>query len=135
MYIVLPIQIKKSAAKTANVNVIDANNVFCDWLKEIDAKRYPDVLRILPKKKYSQILSICSPTIKTSSRQVPRLYKRNITIWKIAVFLIGGRDRRSNMSTAPADRKDSNLGERITNFLALIGKKCTTEFYLGFLHP
>ena len=50
MYIVLPIQIKKSAAKTANVNVIDANNVFCDWLKEIDAKRYPDVLRILPKK-------------------------------------------------------------------------------------
>ena len=39
------------------------------------------------------------------------------------------------MSTTPADRMDSNLGERVTDFLALIGKKCTSEFHLGFLHP
>ena len=36
MCIVLPIQIKKSTDKTANVNVITLNNFFCHWLKEID---------------------------------------------------------------------------------------------------
>ena len=52
---------------------------------------------------------------------------------KKAVVLSGGSDRTSN---APADRTDSNLGERVTDFLALIEKKkCTTEFHLGLLHP
>ena len=46
--IVLPIQIKKSTDKTANVNVITVNNTFCHWLNEIDARRYPDDVRILP---------------------------------------------------------------------------------------
>ena len=36
------------------------------------------------------------------------------------------------MSTTPADRKDSNLGERITDFLALIGKKLYNRILLGF---
>ena len=48
MCIVLPIQIKKSTDKTANVNVITVNNFFCHWLKEIDARRYPGDVRILP---------------------------------------------------------------------------------------
>ena len=48
MRIVFPKQIKKSTDKTANVNVITVNNVFCHWLKEIDARRYPDNIRILP---------------------------------------------------------------------------------------
>ena len=34
MHVVLPIQIKKSTNKTANVNVIAVNNFFCHWLKE-----------------------------------------------------------------------------------------------------
>ena len=72
---------------------------------------------------------------QSSSKQVPRWYNRNIIIWKKAVVLTGGRDRRSNTSTTPADRTESNLSERVTDFLALIGKKCTTEFHLGFLHP
>ena len=44
---------------------------------------------------------------------------------KNAVVLTGGRDRRSNTSTTPAATTDSNLGERVTDFLKLIGKKCT----------
>ena len=51
---------------------------------------------------------------------------------KKAVVLTGGRDRRSNMSTNPAYRTDSNLSERVTDFLHSLGKKCTTEFHLGF---
>ena len=43
---VLPIQIKKSTDKTANVNVIAVNNFFCHWLKEIDVRHYPDDVNI-----------------------------------------------------------------------------------------
>ena len=48
MCIFLPIQIKRSADKIANINVITVNTFFCQWLKEIDVRRYPDNVRILP---------------------------------------------------------------------------------------
>ena len=48
MCIVLLMKVKKSTHKTENVNVITVNNFFCHWLKEIDARRYPDDVRILP---------------------------------------------------------------------------------------
>ena len=47
MCIVLPIKIKKATDKDQNVNAITVNNFFCCWLKEIDARRYPDDVRIL----------------------------------------------------------------------------------------
>ena len=64
MYIVLPLQIKKSADKTANVNVITVNNFFGDWLKEIDARRYPDDVRILPKKNTVKIYQYAAQQLK-----------------------------------------------------------------------
>ena len=51
---------------------------------------------------------------------------------KKAVVITGGRDRRSNTSTTPTDRTDSNLGERVADFLALIGKKMYYRIPLGF---
>ena len=54
---------------------------------------------------------------------------------KKAVVLTGGRDRRSNTSTNPAYRTDSNLSERVTDFLAFIGKKMYYRIPLGFLQP
>ena len=54
---------------------------------------------------------------------------------KKAVVLTGGRDRRSNMSTNPAYRTDSNLSERVTDFLAFIGEKMYYRIPLGFLQP
>ena len=41
-------------------------------------------------------------------------------------------NRRSNTSTSPADRADKNFGKRVTNFLALIGKKMYYRIPLGF---
>ena len=47
-------------------------------------------------------------------------------------MLNNDRDRRSNTSTTPADRTDSNLGKRVTNFLTLIGQKIYYRIPLGF---
>ena len=64
MCIVLPIEIKKSTDKTANVNVITGNNFFCHWLKEIDARRYPDDVRILPTNNTVQIYQYAAQQLK-----------------------------------------------------------------------
>ena len=64
MCIVLPIQIKKSTDKTANVNVITVNNFFCHWLKEIDARRYPDDVRILPTNNTVEIYQYVAQQLK-----------------------------------------------------------------------
>ena len=47
-------------------------------------------------------------------------------------MLNNDRDRRSNTSTTPADRTDSNLGKRVTDFLTLIGQKIYYRIPLGF---
>ena len=47
--IVLPIQIKKAANATADIEgtTITVNTFFAHWLKEVDIKRYPDDISIL----------------------------------------------------------------------------------------
>ena len=47
-------------------------------------------------------------------------------------LLNGNRVRRSNTSTTPADRTDANLGERVTVFIGLIGRKIYYRIPLGF---
>ena len=64
MNIVLPIQIKKSTDNTANVNLITVNNFFCHWLKEINTRRYPDNLRILPTNNTVEIYQYAAQQLK-----------------------------------------------------------------------
>ena len=44
---------------------------------------------------------------------------------KKATVSTGGRDTRSNTSTSPADRTDSNLGERVADYLANVLQNST----------
>ena len=107
--------------------MITVNNFFCHWLKGIDTRRYPADVRILP----------INNTVKNyqyAVQQLKNVPRETLLYEKKAVVLTGGTDRRSNTSTTPADRTDLNLGERVTDFLALIEKKCTAEFHFGFLH-
>ena len=132
MCIVFPIQIKKSADKTTNVNMITANKIFCHWLKEIDARRYPEEVRILPTNNTVKIYQYAAQQLKHLPSKSLDDIRELLLYEKKAVVLTGGRYRRSNTSTIPADRMNSNLGERVTDFLALIGKKMYYRIPLGF---
>ena len=59
-------QIKKSKDKTESVNVITVNSLFffCHWLKEIDARRYPDNVRILPTNNTVEIYQYAAQQLK-----------------------------------------------------------------------
>ena len=50
MEIVLPIQFTKKTNKTAQIydDTVTVNNFFGHWFTDIDIRRYPDDMRILP---------------------------------------------------------------------------------------
>ena len=121
MCIVLPMQIKKSTDKTEKVNVITVNNIFC--LKKMDARCYPDDVRILPINNTVEIYQYAAQQLKHLPSKSLDDIKETLLYEKKAVVLTGGIDRRSNTPTSPTDRTDSNLDERVTDFFALIGKK------------
>ena len=82
MCIALPIQIKKSTDKTANVNVIRVNNFFCHWLKEIDTRSYQNRVKIY-QYKAQQLTHLQSKSLDDI---------RETLIYEIkAVVLTGGR--------------------------------------------
>ena len=64
MCIVFAMQIKKSTDETANVNVMTVNNFFCQWLKEIDASRYPHNVRVLPTNNTVEIYQYAAQQLK-----------------------------------------------------------------------
>ena len=120
MTLVVPIYFKKSTDKTADVDVVTVNTFFAGWLKEIDIRRYPNGVRILPTNK----------TIEHAAQQIKHLprkplddIKETISYDKNTVVLLGNRDRRLSKTDTPADRTDANLSERVTDFYGLLNKK------------
>ena len=114
--------------------MIRVDNFFCHWLKGIDARRYPDDVRILPTNNTVENYQYAVQQLKHLPSKSLDDVRETLLYDKKAVVSTGGTDRRSNTSTTPADRTDSNLGERVTDFLALIEKKCTAKSHLDFLH-
>ena len=66
MRIVLPTTIRKAANKAQNVCAI---NFFCHWLKKIDARRYPDDVRILPTNNTVEIYQYAAQQLKHLSKK------------------------------------------------------------------
>ena len=64
MTIVLPIYFKKSTDKAADVDVVMVNNFFVHWLKEIDIRRYPDDVRILPTNNTVKVYNYAAQQIR-----------------------------------------------------------------------
>ena len=103
--------------------MITVNNFFCHWLKEIDARRYPGDVRILPTNNTVEICQYAAQQLKHLPKKSQDNIRETLFYEKKAVVLNNGRDRRSNTSTTPADRTESNLNKRVTDFVTLIGQK------------
>ena len=74
MELVLPIKFTKNPAKAAQMdaNMITVNNIFGQWIKDIDIRRYPDDTRILPTNNNFDVYQY-------SASQVKYLPKNGIT--------------------------------------------------------
>ena len=122
---VLPIQIKKATDASADTDalLITVNNLFAHWLKEVDIKRYPDNIYILPTNHPIDIYKYSEKMLKYLPAKALDTIKGTLLYNKTKVIIPGGQDRRPNTSTTAADRTNANLGRRQTKFSSLISHK------------
>ena len=132
MTIVLPIYFKKSADKNADVDVVTVNNFFACWLKEIYVRCYPVDVRILPTNKTVEVYNYAAQQIKHFPTKSLDDIKEAILYKKKAVVLTGNRDRKLNNTDTAADRTDSNLCERVSDFHDLLKKNIYYRIPLDF---
>ena len=123
MQIVLPIKFKKKSNKTADIdaNLIPVNNFFCRWFTNIDIKRYPDDLRILPTDKTIEIYDYAESQLKYLPKDSVKKIESSFLYSNQAVHLEGNDvDRRPNNEDSEKKRGDDNLIWRKTNLTGRI---------------
>ena len=125
MCVVLPTQMLKNSNPATNIDatLVTVNNFFAHWLKEIDIKRCPDDVRILPTNNTVSISDYSGKILKQMPEKALDTIKETLLYDKTKVVLTGNRDRRSNNSATAGDKTDASLGSRITEFHDLLSQK------------
>ena len=135
MCVVLPIQIKKSTNKATDIDddLVTVNGFFFRWLKEIDIRRYPDDVRILPSNNTVSIADYAANQLKHLPDKSLADIRDTILYNKNSVVLTGSKDRRSNTSTDIKDRQDANLVWRLSNLKGDLKEKNYFRIPSGWL--
>ena len=125
MRVVLPIQIKKSTNKATDIDddLVTVNGFFFRWLKDIDIRRHPDDVRILPTNYTVSIADYAANQLKHLSGKSLADIRDTIIYNKNSAVLTGSKDRRSNTSTDIKDRQDANLLWRLSNLKGELKEK------------
>ena len=115
MEICLPIQFVKKTAKTTalDATITVVNNFFGHWFTNIDVRRYPDDLNILPTNNSVSVANYSNTQMKyLPLKSVKKLLKTMLYSNK-PVYLTSNNDRRPNNDNTAANRTDPNLTYRI----------------------
>ena len=89
-------------------------NQLTNWIKEIDIKRYPDNLKILPTNNVVPLSDHAAKYLKHMPANALSTIKSTLLYEKTPVMLAS--DRRSHSSNTPADRSDKNIEKRVASF-------------------
>ena len=125
MEICIPIQLTKKSVKTAQLdaNMITVNNFFGHWFTDIDVRRYPDDMMILPTSNSVSIANYSNAQMKhLSAKSVKELLKTMLYSNIAVVYNEDNIDRRPNNSATDANRADPNIDCRIKNLSKVIFK-------------
>ena len=135
MEIVLPIKLVKKSASTSalDADLVPVNNFFCRWFTDIDIKRYPDDLRILPTDKTIEIHDYAEGQLKYLPDNSIKKIKKSFLYTNEPIHLAANTDRRPNNADTEALRGDPNLIWRKTNFAARIASETEYRIPLGLI--
>ena len=135
MEIVLPIWFVKNTAKTAalDATLFPVNNFFARWFTEIDIKRYPDDMKILPTDKTMEIYNYANAQLKYLPPNSVKKLLKPLLYSNTDVYLDEDTDRRENNAAQAVDRSDPNLTYRIAQLAAHIPNKNEYRIPLGLL--
>ena len=131
MLVCIPIKFTKTARLDANMTTV--NNFSGHWFTNIDVRRYPDDMNILPTNNSVSIANYSNAQMKyLPKKSVKKLLKTMLHCNK-PVYLDRDDTRRPNNDAADANRSDPNLTYRIANLKSHLFKKWVYKIPLLYL--
>ena len=104
--------------------MMTVNNFFGRWFTDIDIRRYPDDMMILPTNNSVSIANYSSAQMKhLPAKSVEKLLKTMLYFNKDVAYNQDDMDRRSYNSATDTDRTDPNLDYQLANLKDFIFKK------------
>ena len=135
MLVCIPVKFtKKSAKPTAlDANMTTVNNFFGHWFTNIDIRRYPDDMNILPTNNSVSVANYSNAQMKyLPEKSVKKLLKTMLYCNK-PVYLTGDNTRRPNNDATDANRTDPNLTYRLKELKAHLFKRWVYKIPLLYL--
>ena len=125
MEICITLQFTKRTAKNTAMDplMITVNNIFGHWFTDIDIRRYPDDMNILPTNNSVDIYNYSNAQMKYLPEKSVKKRLKNMLYCNKPMYLYGDTDRRPNNDDTAADRTEENLSYRIINLKTHLFKK------------
>ena len=126
MEMCLPLKFTKKTNKASQMDdhMMTVNNFFGHWFTDIDIRRYPDDMMILPTNNSVSIANYSNAQMKhLPAKSVKKLLKTMLYYNIDVVYNQDDMDRRSYNSATDKDRTDPNLDYRLANLKDFIFKK------------
>ena len=135
MLVCIPVKFTKKSAKTTalDANMTTVNNFFGHWFTNIDIRRYPDDMNILPTNNSVSVANYSNAQMKyLPEKSVKKLLKTMLYCNK-PVYLTGDNTRRPNNDATDANRTDPNLTYRLKELKAHLFKPWVCKIPLLYL--
>ena len=119
MEVCVPLKITKRTNKTQAIDdemMMMVNNFFGHWFTDIDIRRYPDNMLILPTNKSVSIANYSNAQIEHLPEKSVKKLAKTMLYSNKAAYLDDNDDRTSHNSATDAERTDLNLTDRIKLF-------------------
>ena len=135
MEICLPLRFTRKTHKNLQLDgqMMTVNNFFGHWFTDIDIRRYPDDMRILPTNNSVDIYQYSNAQVKyLPEKSVKKLLKTMLYSNK-QVYLAKDTERRPNNDTDDDKRSDPNLTYRLKELKNYIFQKDIYRIPLGLV--
>ena len=133
MEICLPLRFTKKLNKNFQMDgqMITVNNFFGHWFTDIDIRRYPDDMRLLPTNNSVAIHHYSNAQMKYLPETAVKKLLKTMLYSKKPVYLEKNIDRRPHNDNDDADRTDPNLTYRMGQLKNYIFQKHIYRTPLG----
>ena len=135
MEIALPVYFTKKASALTQMDatMITVNNFFAHWFTDIDIRRYPDDMKILPTNNSVDIYQYANSQLKHLPEKSAETLLKPFLYSNKPVYLDEDVDRRDFDDNTSTKRSDPNLTYRLAQLAAYFFAKIEYRIPLGLL--
>ena len=113
--------------------MITVNNFLGHWFTDIDIRRFPDNMKVIPTNNSVSIANYSNAQMKYWPEKSVKKLLKNMLYFNKPVYLDADVTRRLNNDNVDKDRTDPNLTYRIANLKAHLFKKWVYKIPLLYL--